>query len=234
MQNILKTNYFLMIFLCGVMNSSYVGAYKKNILMKKKEKEFEIPLTEDLMREHGVLNRVLLIYEEIVKRIDNNIEFSAATLVDVVTIIKSFIEDYHEKLEENYLFPLFEKQKKEIKLIKTLRDQHNKGREITKQLQELIVQSLNPKNKALIKKLLQKFIRMYRPHEAREDTVLFPQVRSLISEEEFKKLGEKFEDLEHQLFGEDGFETVVKKVATIEKDLGIYQLEQFTPDISSL
>ena len=70
---------------------------------------------------------------------------------------------------------------------------------------------------------------MYRPHEAREDTVLFPQVRSLISEQEFKDLSEKFEDLEHELFGPEGFENMIKKVEDIEKNLGIYNLDQFTP-----
>ncbi len=200
--------------------------------MTNKKEEYEIPLTEDLMREHGILNRVLLIYEEIIKRIDANTDFSVTTLKNAVTIIKSFIEDYHEKLEEDYVFPLFEKHKKEIRLIKTLKNQHNKGREITAQLQKIIAKEpLEPKNKKLIKNLLYKFIRMYRPHEAREDTVLFPQVRSLISQEEFKELGERFEDLEHKLFGENGFETMVQKVADIEKELGIYQLEQFTPQL---
>jgi len=201
--------------------------------MNKQKEKFEIPLTEDLMREHGILNRILLIYEEIIKRIENDIDFQIATLTNAVSIIKSFIEDYHEKLEETYVFPLFEKYKKETKLIKTLKNQHNKGREITAQLQKLLTtnETLHQKNKKLIKILLQKFITMYRPHEAREDTVLFPQIRSLISEQEFKELGEKFEELEHKLFGEEGFEKMVKKVEDIEKELGIYQLEQFTPDL---
>jgi hypothetical protein len=34
---------------------------------------------------------------------------------------------------------------------------------------------------------------------------------------------------EHQLFGEDGFERMVERVASIEKSLGIYDLTQFTP-----
>ncbi len=193
------------------------------------KEESEIPLTEDLMREHGILNRVLLMYEEIIKRIDNNIDFLIDDLRDVITIIKSFIEDYHEKIEEDYVFPLFEKNKKKMRLIKTLKNQHDKGREITAQLQKLLATNeLNKINKKLIKNLLQKFIRMYRPHEAREDTVLFPQVRSLISEKEFKKLGEKSEDLEHELFGENGFEIMVKKIENIEKKLDIFDLEQFT------
>jgi hypothetical protein len=70
---------------------------------------------------------------------------------------------------------------------------------------------------------------MYRPHEAREDTILFPTLRKIISKNEYYSLGEDFEDREHKLFGEDGFETMVEKVASIEKQLGIYELWQFTP-----
>jgi len=46
---------------------------------------------------------------------------------------------------------------------------------------------------------------------------------------EFDSLGEEFEKKENQLFGEDGFEKVVDRVAGIEKRLGIYDLAQFTP-----
>ena len=70
---------------------------------------------------------------------------------------------------------------------------------------------------------------MYRPHEAREDTVLFPAIRSLMTAKEFDELGDQFEEKEHKLFGEHGFEDIVAQVAEIEKKLGIYDLAQFTP-----
>ena len=219
------------IFIVSILCFSMIVAIQKRDLPYQKE-EFEIPPTEDLMREHGVLNRVLLIYDEIVKRIDHG-DFPIEELSQSVSIIKEFIENYHEKLEEEHIFPLFEKAKKEVKLVKTLRNQHNKGREITNRLQH-ISQLKNKKDPKITKEtqsLLKKFIKMYRPHEAREDTVLFPQVRSLISENQFKELGERFEKMEHDLFGKEGFEGIVKKVEAIEKKLGIYQLEQFTPRI---
>src|SRR5579872_1804970 len=90
---------------------------------KKKEKQMnvknedDVPLTEDLMREHGILNRVLLIYDEIIRRLESNTAFPLSTLENALTIIKSFIEEYHEKLEEEYIFPLFEKHKKEVALV---------------------------------------------------------------------------------------------------------------------
>jgi hemerythrin-like domain-containing protein len=70
---------------------------------------------------------------------------------------------------------------------------------------------------------------MYRPHEAREDTVLFPAFRELVSEHEFDALGEEFEKKEDQVFGDEGFFKVVGQVAELEKKLGIFDLAQFTP-----
>ena len=68
---------------------------------------------------------------------------------------------------------------------------------------------------------------MYRPHEAREDTVLFPAFRSVVTPQEYSSLGEEFEEKEHQLFGEEGFSGIVEQTAAIERALGIYELNQF-------
>ena len=70
---------------------------------------------------------------------------------------------------------------------------------------------------------------MYRPHEAREDTVLFPAFQKLVGHKEYDRLGEKFEEREHELFGQDGFEVAVRQVAELEGALGITDLSQFTP-----
>lgn len=68
-----------------------------------------------------------------------------------------------------------------------------------------------------------------RPHAVREDTALFPALRGLISDKEHNELGDKFEDKEHELFGESGFEDKTREISEIEKWLGIYALSQFTP-----
>ena len=83
----------------------------------------------------------------------------------------------------------------------------------------------------MLRDLLRQFNRMYAPHEAREDTVRFPALRRLVSKEEYAALGEDFEKKEHELFGGEGFEKMVDRVAAIEKTLGIYDLAQFTPKV---
>src|SRR5689334_22740167 len=80
----------------------------KKAAKKKEEGEEDVSTNEDLMREHGVLNRVLLIYDEAIRRIQAKEKFDPAVLTKSAGIIKSFIEDYHEKLEEDHIFPRFE------------------------------------------------------------------------------------------------------------------------------
>ena len=87
----------------------------------------------------------------------------------------------------------------------------------------------NAAEKKTLVESLHKFIRMYRPHAAREDTVLFPAFRSLVAPDEYDTLGEEFEKKEHALFGEEGFAKIVDEVAQLEKTLGIYDIAQFTP-----
>jgi hemerythrin-like domain-containing protein len=206
------------------------GAEKEK---QNEEKEIEVSPPEDLMREHGVLKRVLLIYGEALLRLDAKEDFPPDVLADAAKIIRSFVEDYHEKLEEDFLFPRFEKADQLVDLVKVLRTQHQAGRHVTDvTLRFANLQSLkNDSERVQLTTSMQQFIRMYNPHEAREDTVLFPAFRKIVSPHEFDSLGEDFEKKEDALFGEDGFEKVVDKVAGIEKRLGIYDLAQFTPKI---
>jgi hemerythrin-like domain-containing protein len=197
----------------------------------KNETDEGVSPAEDLMREHGVLNRIMLIYDTCRKLLVNGEQFSLNALNNSAEIIKNFVEDYHEKLEEDFLFPRFEKAGILADLVQVLRSQHQAGRKLTSQIIQIadINNISNPTDALKLIKLLNDFNNMYRPHEAREDTVLFPSIRKIISGNEYFALGEDFEQKEHELFGKDGFETIVGKVADIEKELGIYDLSQFTP-----
>ncbi|HVR87115.1 MAG TPA: hemerythrin domain-containing protein [Planctomycetota bacterium] len=193
--------------------------------------EAELSPTEDLMREHGLLNRILLVYEEFIRRLDMGAELDPQKVLGAAGILRKFVEDYHERLEEDYLFPRFLKAKRLVELVVVLRAQHEAGRRLTAKIQDLAQPAAwgRPETKKKLSSELALFVRMYRPHEAREDTVLFPALRDLASAKELEALGEDFEKKEHALFGQEGFEGMVEKTAEIEKSVGIYNLAQFTP-----
>lgn len=189
----------------------------------------EVSTNEDLMREHGILKRVLLAYDAIIHRIQMGQDFSPQTVIDGATILRKFIEDYHEKLEEDYLFPRFRKAGRLTDLVDTLYVQHQAGRRITDRVLATAGSLKTSEDKSRLASDLTAFNRMYAPHEAREDTVLFPELHKILSHHEYDSLGEQFEKIERRTFGGDGFDIYVEKITSLEKELNIYDLAKFTP-----
>jgi hemerythrin-like domain-containing protein len=187
----------------------------------------EVTPAEDLMREHGVLRRVLLIYDETLRRMSAGEPVPDGVVGDAATVVRRFIEEYHEKLEEQFLFPLFENAGKLVELVAVLRQQHAAGREATDAILEAVAGGAGQLADAEVP--MREFIRMYRPHAAREDTVLFPALRPLLTDFDYRQLGERFEDHERETLGEAGFAGTVQKIEELEQSLEIYDLAGFTP-----
>jgi hemerythrin-like domain-containing protein len=109
----------------------------------------------------------------VMRKFGSSEDFDPAVITDSANIVREFIEDYHEKSEEDEVFPRFKQAGKMDRLIG-------------------------------------------------EDTVLFPRLKTVVSANEYEAMAEDFEKKEHELFGEDGFDKMVHRVAAIEESLGIW------------
>jgi hemerythrin-like domain-containing protein len=195
--------------------------------------EEDVGPAEDLMREHGVLNRVLLVYEECRSRLGAQSEMPPGVLLDAASLVQKFVHDYHEVLEEQEVFPVLEQARRHADLTRVLREQHAAGRVITSRILAHSAGGFSRPDdrRTNLTALLSDFVQMYRPHEAREDTVVFPAFHALYTPKEWRALGERFEGREKEVLGDQGFERSVERVAGIERALGIEDLARFTPRI---
>ena len=190
----------------------------------------DITAMEELMREHGVLSRMLLICDRIVSKLGSNgTAVSPEVTGETVEVIASYVQEYHEKLEEKFVFPPMRERMPE--LVQVLTRQHAAGRVHINRIRRLAEEQVmdSPQNRASIIASLRGFIAMYRPHKAREDTVLFPAFRAMLSPAELEELAGIFRKEEKSLGVEDDFESVVERVEKLEKELGIFDLSRFTP-----
>jgi hemerythrin-like domain-containing protein len=178
--------------------------------------------TEDLMREHGVLMRLMLVLEASAPRIDDY-QSAREAVAHAARLVRDFVEDYHEALEEQHLFPRFQRRNVHAELVDTLTVQHRAGRTQV----DILLGPLD--DHARVRQAIDAFLRMYRPHAAREDTVLFVDLPRVATGSELAELGELFEKEEHARFGAGGFETVVSRVAELERSIDIDDLARFTP-----
>jgi hemerythrin-like domain-containing protein len=195
-------------------------------------KEPEVTATEDLMREHGVLRRALLVYTESTPKIRSNAaSLDATALYRTGILFRDFGENYHEKmLEEEHIFPVVRKGGGEpAKLTDILLAQHARGREITSYLLAVTKSGrIATANAEPLARSLDAFVLMYRNHAAREDTIVFPAWKTHFTNKQLDELSDQFEDIEHKMFGKDGFDDAVAKIGAIETTLGLADLSQFT------
>src|SRR5439155_22205785 len=74
------------------VGGALVGGGGARATEPKAKDEDEVSPTEDLMREHGVLRRLLFVYGEVARRVDANEELKAEWIGGAATIIREFIE----------------------------------------------------------------------------------------------------------------------------------------------
>ena len=116
--------------------------------------------------------------------------------------------------------------------------QHNRGREITDYIINVTQNGkLGASNAEDLAKALEGFVLMYRNHAAREHTIIFPAWKQMLTAKQLDEMNDKFEDIEHEQFGEDGFEDAIKQISAIESSLRLSDFAQFTapppPKVSS-
>lgn len=225
----------LMLTSCGGGNmASTAGQKKEETSSKPDENKMggEVTATEDLMREHGVLRRALLVYSAAATKLRTDTRSIAPdALQKTAKLFRAFGEEYHEKkLEEAYIFPAVRKVGGEAASYPDiLVAQHNRGREITDYVISVTQGAkLGTSNTEALAKSLEAFVLMYRNHAAREDTIIFPAWKQTMTGKQLDEMNEKFEDIEHEQFGEDGFEDAVKQISAIESTLGLADISQFT------
>lgn len=219
---------------CSSENKESPKSQEKKDEEKKDEekKEAEVTATEDLMREHGILGRSLLVYSAVAAKLRTKpTDVSSDVLLKTTKLFRAFGEDYHEKkLEETYIFPNVKKAGGvAANYIDILLAQHQRSREITDYLLALAQSNkLGANNAEALAKTLDSFVLMYQHHAAREDTIIFPAWKQTLTAKQLDEMGEKFEDIEHEQFGKDGFDDALDQITDIEKTLGLADLSQFT------
>jgi hemerythrin-like domain-containing protein len=199
---------------------------------KKQGEEKEVGAVEDLMREHGVLRRALLVYVESVPKLRANPgSLPTAAIAQTAKLFRTFGEDYHERmLEEAYIFPAVKKAGgAAAAYVDVLKAQHDRGREITDYILAVTGRgTIGTSDAEPLTRAFESFVLMYQNHTAREDTIVFPAWKDALSERQLGEMGERFEDIEHRQFGKDGYEDAVKQISQIEQVLGLADLAQFT------
>jgi len=143
--------------------------------------------------------------------------------------MRDFVHAYHEKQEDEQVFPRFKKAGRMVELVDVMMAQHGSGRKLTTTILELAPKSGTKAERQSMIDAMQASIVLYRPHVARELTDVLPTLRTLVTPNEFDELSAALDKDETEKLGKEGFDKMAKKVEALEKRIGINDISQFTP-----
>jgi len=158
-------------------------------------KEKEVGAVEDLMREHGVIRRAILVYREAAAKLRAKpTDVDPDILRRTALLFRSFGEDYHEKkLEEAHIFPTIKKAGgAAAAYVDVLIAQHQRGREITDYVLAVTAKgAIGTGDTEPLARALDSVELMYEHHAAREDTIVFPAWKDALSAHQLDEMGER-------------------------------------------
>lgn len=195
-------------------------------------KEKEVTANEDLMREHGILRRAILVYHETAPRLRLAPgEVPPDAIAHTARLFRTFGEDYHERaVEEPYVFPAVQRAGGDAaQYVEVLLRQHERGRAITDYILSIVSKGrIGTGDAEPLAVAMENMMLMYENHVSREDTIVFPAWKQALSQHQYDEMGERFEDIEKRQFGHDGFDDAERQITEIERQLGLASLDRFT------
>lgn len=175
------------------------------------------------MQEHGLVGRVILIYREVIARIEAGRAFDGARVASAAQIISKVIHGHHEPEEERVIFPALEGEREVSMLTEVLRGQHRVARELTARIG---LEIADPQRAGVLVPAMREFSAMYEPHGAYENSIVYPAFRVAVGPERYEALSREWAARERRLGG--SFTQYAQQLAGIESALGL-GLAQYTP-----
>jgi hemerythrin-like domain-containing protein len=184
---------------------------------------------ESLTRGHGLLIRSLRIYDTAVARSGKGEAVDPVLVKTTADLVLHYFHDYHEPMEEKYIFGPLELHKKCFSSIQVLKMQHGTSYELNQRISKLAGSGkLTPEALGY----MSGFSKMYTHHSSWEDTVIFPAFDAEEKRSDIDSLAETFANEERKILGSDAFESFLGKIADVEKQLNIYDLAASTANLS--
>ena len=192
-------------------------------------KKSPMPASEWLMRDNALTSRVLLLYAAAERRLGQGEDLESGIFLQAAEVMRDFVHGYHEKIEEEDIFPVFKKAGRMVELVTLFQNQHDAGRQLTDKVLAAAPGIANSDQRKALTDAMHATVTLYGPSLARENTDLLPTLRSLMTPVEFDALAQTLEKAEGEKLGAEGFDKAAKKVEAIEKKLGTHDLGQFSP-----
>ena len=178
--------------------------------------------TEILMEEHRAIERVLCSLERASTRLSRGEDVYLRFFSGCSAFFKGFVDSYHHKKEEQFLFPALVQNglPKDTGPVAIMLAEHAQGRHLAQLLgtATLKLQAGDERRREQVILSATDYIKLFRQHIYKEEFLLSPLAERVIPVEQQANLGQSFERMQVEEFGEDVHEKYFGLAQRLEKE----------------
>lgn len=179
-------------------------------------------ITEILMREHRVIERIVPVLQEAAVRLESGTELNRDIFPTAIEFLHIFADECHHGLEEAELFPAMGRAgiDTESGLVAGLKKEHQAMRALVRRLDELWNKPGEEKPAREIRAAVRTLDRTMSIHVEKEDQTCFPLADKVLSVAQQAELTEYYEEIQSREPCKGTFDYYQDLISTLEKQLG--------------
>ena len=160
--------------------------------------------TDSLEHEHRTIEKIVRVMGVLVDELAEKRDIDDDVLRDLCQFLRVYGHQCHHGKEESYLFPILESHgvPEEGCPLGALRHEHERSRALTQELVRASAEyAVNrPAGSSALSEVLRNLAQFYPAHIWKEEYLLFPMARKVLSEEDDQRLLKEFKSVESDIF----------------------------------
>ena len=160
--------------------------------------------TDTLEQEHRTIEKILRVTAVLVDELAENRDIDDDILRDLCQFLRVYGHQCHHGKEESYLFPMLESHgvPEEGCPLGALRHEHERSRVLTQELVQASAEYAANRHdgSSALSEVLRNIAQFYPAHIWKEEYLLFPMARKVLSEEDDQRLLKEFKSVESDIY----------------------------------
>lgn len=160
--------------------------------------------TDSLEQEHRTIEKILRVTGVLVDELTENRDIDDDILRDLCQFLRVYGHQCHHGKEESYLFPMLERHgvPEEGCPLGALRHEHERSRALTQELVQASAEYAANRHdgSSALSEVLRNIAQFYPAHIWKEEYLLFPMARKVLSEEDDQRLLKEFKSVESDIY----------------------------------
>jgi len=174
---------------------------------------------DNLINDHNLIERALILFE---KEIAKGEQMNPDIALSLITFLEDYGDECHNQKEEKFYFPLLlERGLPPMGPVAVMLEEHKSERNYLSEIKQIIGKfKIHNKFDESLKGITDEYIELTKNHIWKENDILYPMGKRILSVADGEALLNKFNELTFSRYGQDGYKRYADMIDAFEHQTG--------------